>query len=61
MVCTAAEGGGTVVSVRYTLTGVSESGEAFVREFLEPAHYASMIDEWQAATRSALAGKLVSH
>lgn len=44
--CTAAEGGGTVVSVRYTLTGVSEHGRAFVREFLEPAHYARMIDEW---------------
>ena len=61
VVCTAAEGGGTVVSVRYTLTGVSDSGRAFVREFLEPTHYARMIDEWQAATSSALAGKPVSH
>jgi hypothetical protein len=61
VICTPAEGGGTVVSVRYTLTGVSDSGRAFVREFLQPAHYASMIDEWQAATRSALAGKPVSH
>jgi hypothetical protein len=36
-------------------------GRAFVREFLEPAHYARMIDEWQAATSSALASKPVSH
>jgi hypothetical protein len=53
--CTAAEGGGTVVSVRYTLTGVSEQGRAFVREFLEPARYARMIDEWHVATSAALA------
>jgi len=59
--CTTAEGGGTVVSVRYTLTGVSDSGRAFVREFLEPAHYGRMIDEWQVATNAALAGKPVSH
>ncbi len=61
VVCTAAEGGATVVSVRYTLTGVSDAGRAFVREFLEPTHYARMIDEWQAATSSALASKPVSH
>ena len=59
--CTAAEGGGTVVSVRYTLTGVSEQGRAFVREFLEPTHYARMIDEWRVATSAALAGKPLSH
>jgi hypothetical protein len=61
VICTAAEGGGTVVSVRYTLTGVSEQGRAFVREFLEPAHYARMIDEWRVATSAALAGKPLSH
>jgi hypothetical protein len=59
--CAAAEGGGTVVSVRYTLTGVSEQGRAFVREFLEPTHYARMIDEWRVATAAALAGKPVPH
>jgi hypothetical protein len=59
--CTAAEGGATVVSVRYTLTGVSDQGRAFVREFLEPGHYARMIDEWRVATSAALAGKPVSH
>jgi hypothetical protein len=59
--CTAAEGGGTVVSVRYTLTGVSEQGRAFVREFLEPTHYAKMIDEWRVATSAALAGNPPPH
>ena len=55
VVCTEAEGGGTVVTVRYTLTGVSEQGRAFVREFLDPQHYAAMIDEWRVATSAALA------
>lgn len=59
--CTAAEGGGTVVSVRYTLTGVSEQGRTFVREFLEPSRYARMIDEWRVATGAALAGNPLSH
>jgi polyketide cyclase/dehydrase/lipid transport protein len=59
--CTAAEDGGTVVTVRYTLTGVSEQGRAFVREFLEPQHYARMIDEWRVATSAALAKQPVSH
>jgi hypothetical protein len=52
--CTPAEGGGTVVTVRYTLTGVSEQGRAFVREFLEPEHYSRMIDEWRVMTSAAL-------
>lgn len=55
VVCTPAERGGTVVSVRYTLTGVSEQGRAFVRQFLEPEHYARMIEEWRVATSAALA------
>ncbi len=55
VVCTPAEGGGTVVSVRYTLTGVSEQGRAFVRQFLEPEHYSRMIEEWRLATSAALA------
>jgi hypothetical protein len=53
--CTPAEGGGTVVSVRYTLTGLTEQGRAFVRQFLEPEHYARMIEEWRMATSAALA------
>jgi hypothetical protein len=59
--CTQAEGGGTVVSVRYTLTGVSEQGRAFVRQFLEPEHYARMIEEWRVATSAALAKQSLSH
>ena len=55
VICTPAEGGGTVVSVRYTLTGVSEQGRAFVRQFLEPEHYSRMIEEWRVATSAALA------
>src|SRR5262245_51204486 len=47
--------GGTVVSVRYTLTGVSDAGRAFVREFLEPGHYAAMIEDWRTFTSAALA------
>jgi hypothetical protein len=58
--CTAAEAGGTVVTVRYTLTGVSEQGRAFVREFLEPERYAHMIDEWRLATSAALAKPALS-
>jgi len=46
--------GGTDVSVRYTLTAVSEAGESFVAQFLEDEHYTRMIGEWQAATRAAL-------
>jgi hypothetical protein len=55
VVCSPAAGG-TEVSVRYTLTGVSAQGEAYVREFLEPQHYARMIEEWRVATGAALAG-----
>lgn len=58
--CTPAEEGGTVVSVRYTLTGVSEQGRAFVREFLEPQRYAHMIDEWRVMTSAALAKQQAS-
>lgn len=51
--CTEARGG-TDISVRYTLTAVSEAGESFVARFLEDEHYRRMIAEWQAATRKAL-------
>lgn len=53
--CRAAPEGGTAVSVRYTLTGVSPQGEVFVTEFLDPGHYSRMIEEWRAATAKALA------
>jgi hypothetical protein len=52
--CTPGEGGGTVVTVRYTLTGISEQGRAFVQEFLEPEHYSRMIEEWRIMTSAAL-------
>jgi Polyketide cyclase / dehydrase and lipid transport len=51
--CTQARGG-TDVSVRYTLTAVSEAGESFVAQFLSEEHYTKMIEEWQASTRKAL-------
>jgi Polyketide cyclase / dehydrase and lipid transport len=49
-----AQGGGTDVSVRYTLTPVSQAGESFVTQFLSGQHYATMIDEWRIATSKAL-------
>jgi hypothetical protein len=55
VICTEPASGGTDVSVRYTLTGVSEEGRDFVREFLDADSYAEMIEEWQSATRAALA------
>jgi hypothetical protein len=51
--CTEAHGG-TDVSVRYTLTAVSEAGKSFVAQFLTDEHYTQMIEEWRAATRKAL-------
>ena len=53
--CSESAAGGTDVSVRYTLTGVSAQGRTFVREFLGDARYRSMIEEWHAATSAALA------
>jgi hypothetical protein len=55
VVCTESSGGGTDVSVRYTLTALSETGRTFVSNFLETAHFSKMIDEWHAATAEALA------
>lgn len=52
--CTATAGGSTEVSVRYTLTGLDSQGKAFVKEFLDPAHYAAMIEEWRRTTAKAL-------
>jgi hypothetical protein len=53
--CTAAAGGGTEVSVRYTLTGLDAQGRAFVGEFLQPQQYGRMIDEWRVLVSAALA------
>jgi hypothetical protein len=54
VLCTEQPGSGTEVSVRYTLTALSEAGQAFVTEFLEAGHYAQMIEEWRLATSKAL-------
>ena len=53
--CTPTAGGGTEVSVRYTLTGLDSQGRAFVTVFLDPAHYTAMIEEWRQAIGKALA------
>jgi hypothetical protein len=55
VVCTELMQGGTDVSVAYTLTPLHGGAEAFVNEFLDPRHYARMIDEWHAATSAVLA------
>jgi hypothetical protein len=54
VLCTKAQHGGTDVSVRYTLTPVSEAGEIFVTEFLGEESYSRMIEEWRIATSKAL-------
>ncbi len=54
VVCTESAGGGTDVSVTYTLTPLHAGAAAFVDEFLDPRNYARMIDEWHAATKAAL-------
>jgi hypothetical protein len=55
VVCTESADGGTDVSVRYTLTALSESGGVFVGKFLDAGHYSQMIEQWRAATAGALA------
>jgi hypothetical protein len=52
--CTAQPNGGTDVTVRYTLTAVSEAGQAAVTEFLDGEHYTRMIEEWRVAVSAAL-------
>jgi hypothetical protein len=55
VVCKEAAGGGTDVSVRYTLTPLHAEAEHFVEHFLSAEHYDRMIEEWRAATNAALA------
>jgi hypothetical protein len=52
--CTERPGGGTDVEVRYTLTGVSKTGQILVAEFLEDGHYERMIEEWHTAISKVL-------
>lgn len=53
--CSTAPAGGTDVSVRYTLTGVTPQGQAFVAGFLDPGQYDRMIEDWRASISAALA------
>jgi hypothetical protein len=55
VVCTESAAGGTDVSVRYTLTALSETGRIFVSKFLDAGHYSQMMEHWRAATAEALA------
>ena len=55
VICTESAGGGTDVSVRYTLTAIAKKAQPFVDGFLDPSHFAHMIEEWHAATTAALA------
>jgi len=54
VICTEPTSGGTDISVRYTLTPVTEAGQSFVAQFLSDQHYTTMIDEWRVATSKAL-------
>ena len=54
--CTPAAGGGTNVSVTYTMTPLHAGAAGFVHEFLSPARYGQMIAEWAEATAAALRG-----
>lgn len=55
IICTEAKGGGTDVSVAYTLTPLHAAAQALVDDFLDPRQYAHMIDGWHVATNAALA------
>ena len=55
VLCTEAAGGGTNIDVTYTLTPLHAGAEGFVEEFLSPAHYARMMEQWRDATAAALA------
>ena len=50
-----ADGDGTRVTVRYTLTPLSDDGAAGVRTMLEQEHYAAFMREWQESIGKALA------
>ena len=50
-----AAGAGSEITVRYTLTGVTPEGEAYVGAFLADAHYDAFMREWQDSLHAALA------
>jgi hypothetical protein len=49
-----ADGDGTRVTVRYTLTALSEAGERKVAQLLDAQHYAAFMEEWRSAIAAAL-------
>jgi hypothetical protein len=58
VICTNAPKGGTDVSVRYTLTGLTDEGRAFVSEFVDKENYTRMIEEgWRDAITASLRAK----
>ncbi|HET7844598.1 MAG TPA: hypothetical protein VFL14_10645 [Xanthomonadales bacterium] len=52
--CRALGAARTEVSVTYTLTPLSDDGERFVAEMLEPARYRAFVDGWKAAIDAAI-------
>lgn len=55
VLCTEPEGGGTDVSVTYTLTPLHAGAGALVDEFLNAETYARMMEDWRVATSATLA------
>ncbi|HWG70483.1 MAG TPA: SRPBCC family protein [Steroidobacteraceae bacterium] len=55
VVCTATGGGGTDVSVTYTLTALRAEAQTFVDDFLNAVNYARMMEDWRVAVSAALA------
>jgi hypothetical protein len=60
VICTESPEGGTDVSVRYTLTALSEDAQPLVHDFLNSKQYSRMLDESQAATSALLARRSAS-
>lgn len=54
VICSETSDGGTDVSVRYTLTPLSEGVRPEVCAFLNAFRYSQMIEEWRVATSAAL-------
>lgn len=52
--CSPTAGGGSEISVRYTLTGLNPQGQEFVTHFLDSGHYGRMMEEWRTALAKAL-------
>ena len=53
--CADSPAGGTTVSVRYTLTPLSDASDDWVSSFLDDAQYEEMIRYWEAEVSAAVA------